>query len=182
MNDREEDMLVPVRPGDILADEFMQPLGLSANKLARKLGVPPNRISEIIKGRRSISADTALRLSQAFGTSPEFWMNLQSAYDLAIEQQRSMRQIRRTISRIGEAPSDDGEKAVNAQAAAQAAGMESRAKRRARPGQVEKSGTGGEATTRIDVDRPHQRRASPTAERPLSGPSLTRPYAGEQDG
>ena len=82
MNDREEDMLVPVRPGEILADEFMQPLGLSANKLARKLGVPPNRISEIIKGRRSISADTALRLSQAFGTSPEFWLNLQQAVDL----------------------------------------------------------------------------------------------------
>lgn len=101
MTDREEELLVPIRPGEILADEFMQPLGMSANKLARALSVPTNRISEIIKGRRTITADTALRLSEALGTTPEFWMNLQSAYDLALERQRSLRENRKPISQIG---------------------------------------------------------------------------------
>lgn len=101
MIDREEEMLVPIRPGEILADEFMQPLGMSANKLAKALAVPTNRISEIIKGRRTISADTALRLSEALGTTPEFWMNLQSAYDIALERQRSLRENRKPISQIG---------------------------------------------------------------------------------
>ncbi len=74
----------PVHPGEILQEEYLVPLGMSANALADALGVPANRISQILRGRRSVTAETALRLSVAFGTTPEFWMNLQSAYDLAV--------------------------------------------------------------------------------------------------
>jgi addiction module HigA family antidote len=72
----------PIHPGEILKEEFMLPFGLSANRLALELGVPTNRISAIVSGKRSITADTALRLGKAFATTPEFWMNLQSRYDL----------------------------------------------------------------------------------------------------
>jgi antitoxin HigA-1 len=70
-------------PGDTLAHEFMAPLDLSARGLAETLSVPPNRISQIVAGQRSIIADTALRLSRDFGSTPEFWMNLQTAHDLS---------------------------------------------------------------------------------------------------
>lgn len=72
--------LVP--PGEVLEQEFMLPMMLSARALARDIGVPPNRITEIIRGERAITADTALRLSRRFGVSAEFWMNLQTAHDL----------------------------------------------------------------------------------------------------
>ncbi|MDI9349288.1 MAG: HigA family addiction module antitoxin [Candidatus Symbiobacter sp.] len=84
MGTLEGDALPPVTPGEILAEEFMQPLGLTARGLAAKLGVPPNRISEIIKGRRMLTADTALRLEAHFGVSAEFWLNLQMNYDLRV--------------------------------------------------------------------------------------------------
>ena len=71
-----------VTPGDVLRAEFMEPLGLSARALARELGVPPNRITAIINGERIITAETAIRLGSRFGTSAEFWMNLQTAHDL----------------------------------------------------------------------------------------------------
>ncbi len=71
-----------VHPGEVLDQEFMQPMGLSQNALARAIGVPPRRINEIVLGKRSVTADTALRLARAFGTSAEFWMNLQASYDL----------------------------------------------------------------------------------------------------
>ncbi len=71
-----------VTPGDVLRAEFMTPLGLSARALARELGVPPNRITGIINGERAITAETAIRLGRRFGTSAEFWMNLQTAHDL----------------------------------------------------------------------------------------------------
>ena len=74
--------LPPVTPGDILRHEFMAPLGLSARALAREIAVPPNRVTGIINGVRSITADTALRLADRFGTSAEFWMNAQAAHDL----------------------------------------------------------------------------------------------------
>ncbi len=84
------DMLLdPIPPGEILNEEFMKPLALSANQLARDIDVPPGRISEIINGKRSITADTALRLGKYFGVSPEIWLNLQTDYD--------MRVARRTI-------------------------------------------------------------------------------------
>ena len=75
-------LLPPIHPGEHLFEDFMKPLGLSRNALARELRVPPQRISEIVQGRRSITADTALRLAQYFGTSPAFWLNLQTRYDL----------------------------------------------------------------------------------------------------
>jgi addiction module HigA family antidote len=74
--------LPPIHPGEVLKEEFMQPLGLSANGLARSLHVPANRISAIVKGARSVTADTALRLAKALGTTPDFWLNLQKRYDL----------------------------------------------------------------------------------------------------
>jgi len=74
---------IKTHPGEVLREEFMVPLGLSANRLAEALGVPSNRISDIIRGRRGVSADTALRLAKCFGTSPEFWMNLQMAHDVS---------------------------------------------------------------------------------------------------
>ena len=75
-------LLEPVTPGDILLHEFMEPLGLSANALATALHVPANRITGILGASRGITADTALRLARYFGTSPQFWMNLQRDYDL----------------------------------------------------------------------------------------------------
>ena len=72
-----------VHPGEVLNEEFLIPLGISQNKLARAMHVPPRRINEIVHGKRSITADTALRLSKAFSTSAQFWMGLQADYDLA---------------------------------------------------------------------------------------------------
>ena len=77
----------PIHPGEILADELDE-IKISAAELARTLGVPPNRISQIIVGKRAISADTALRFGRYFGTSPEFWMNLQKTYELDVARQQ----------------------------------------------------------------------------------------------
>ncbi len=89
----------PIHPGEILYEEFLVPFGLSANKLAKAIGVPANRITGLVNGTRSITADTALRLADAFGTTPEFWMNLQDYYELEVAR----REKRPTIVRI-EAP------------------------------------------------------------------------------
>jgi antitoxin HigA-1 len=75
---------VKTHPGEVLLEEFMNPLGLSANRLAEEISVPANRLSEIVRGRRGVSADTALRLARRFATTAEFWMNLQSGYDLSL--------------------------------------------------------------------------------------------------
>jgi addiction module HigA family antidote len=80
--------LAPVHPGEILSEEFLKPLSLTEYRLAKGLRVPARRINEIIHGKRSISADTALRLGRFFRNSPRFWLNLQSAYDLEIEADR----------------------------------------------------------------------------------------------
>lgn len=72
----------PIHPGEILSQDFMDPMGISANRLAKHINVPPNRITAVINGQRSVTGDTALRLSRAFGTSPDFWINLQSHFDL----------------------------------------------------------------------------------------------------
>lgn len=72
----------PIHPGEVLQEEFMEPLNISANKLANRIDVPTNRITAIIKGQRGISGDTALRLSKVFGTTPEFWINLQGYYEI----------------------------------------------------------------------------------------------------
>src|SRR6185369_5311074 len=76
--------LEPIHPGEILEEEFMRPLGLSANALAKRVDVPVTRISEMVRGRRGITADTALRLARFFGTSPELWLGLQAEYDLRV--------------------------------------------------------------------------------------------------
>lgn len=76
--------LAPVHPGEVLLEEFLKPMGLSQNRLAIGIGVPPRRVNEIVLRKRRISADTALRLARFFGTSPEFWIGLQSHYDLDV--------------------------------------------------------------------------------------------------
>ena len=76
--------LDPIPPGEILLEDFMRPLDLSINALARAIDVPPNRVSEIVNGKRAITADTALRLGKYFGVSPEVWLDLQSDYDLRV--------------------------------------------------------------------------------------------------
>jgi len=81
---KKTNLLDIIPPGEILAEEFMKPLGLSINQLARDIDVPPGRISEIVNGKRSITADTALRLGKYFGVSPETWLNLQTDYDLRV--------------------------------------------------------------------------------------------------
>jgi len=76
--------LEPIHPGEILEEEFMRPLGLSANTLAKRIDVPVTRISEVVRGHRGITADTALRLARFFGTSAELWLGLQAEYDLRV--------------------------------------------------------------------------------------------------
>ena len=76
--------MAPIHPGTILLEEFLQPMGISQYRLAKDTSVPPRRINEIIHGKRSITADTALRLGRFFSMTPQFWMNLQSRYDLEV--------------------------------------------------------------------------------------------------
>jgi antitoxin HigA-1 len=89
--------LGPVLPGEILWKEFMEPLGISQNKLARDIDVPVTRISDIVHGRRGISADSALRLAVYFGTTPEFWLNLQTRYDLKISRRDLLPAIEKNV-------------------------------------------------------------------------------------
>jgi addiction module HigA family antidote len=84
----------PIHPGEILREEFLAPLDMSANKLAHVLGVPTNRITEILAEKRSVSADTALRLARAFSTTPEFWLNLQVQYELRVAEEESGPSVR----------------------------------------------------------------------------------------
>ncbi|WP_419641989.1 HigA family addiction module antitoxin, partial [Thiolapillus sp.] len=85
MNNKAKDNLLPLStPGELLRREFMESVALSANALGRALHVPPNRITAILNGNRAITADTALRLARYFGTSAEFWLNLQTDYDLRL--------------------------------------------------------------------------------------------------
>ncbi len=78
--------IAPIHPGEILMEEFLEPLEVSQNRLAVAIGVPPRRINEIVHGKRRISADTALRLARYFGTTDPFWLNLQVRYDLEVEK------------------------------------------------------------------------------------------------
>jgi antitoxin HigA-1 len=87
----------PIHPGEVIREDLMKPLGLTANRLARALKVPTTRLSEIINGRRAVNADTALRLSRYFGSTPEFWINLQSAYDLSVTIDSSAARIEREV-------------------------------------------------------------------------------------
>lgn len=83
----------PSTPGEILLEDFLKPLDISQNGLAREIGVHPRRVNEIVLGRRTITADTALRLARHFGTGPEFWMNLQTDYDLRMARRKLGRSL-----------------------------------------------------------------------------------------
>lgn len=97
MNKTPSDTLPPIPPGEILLEEFMRPLGISQNKLARDLDVNVARINDIIHARRGISADTSLRLATYFDTTPEFWLNLQTRYDLKMAARAIGDHVKRAV-------------------------------------------------------------------------------------
>lgn len=92
-------LLDPIHPGEILREDFLKPLGISTNQLARDLDVPPNRISMIVNGERSITADTALRLGTCFGMSPEVWLNLETEFDIRRARRHNGEEIERKVRR-----------------------------------------------------------------------------------
>ena len=87
------DKIAPIRPGEVLMEDFIEGFGVTQNKLAVSIGVPPRRINEIVHGTRGITADTALRLGKLFGTTAQFWLNLQTLYDLDLAEDRAAEQI-----------------------------------------------------------------------------------------
>ncbi len=89
--------LPPITPGDILLEEFLEPMGISQTQLARDIKVPPNRINQIINGKREISTDTALRLGRYFGIEPEFWLNLQMRYNMKVVKEKTGKQIEKEV-------------------------------------------------------------------------------------
>jgi len=91
------DKLPPVHPGEVLLEDFIKPLGLSQYRVAKDLGVPSLRISQIIRGQRSITADTALRLARYFGTSANVWLRMQARYDLEIAETKIAKRINREV-------------------------------------------------------------------------------------
>lgn len=91
------DKRIPTHPGEILLKEFLQPLGISQVELAAHIGVPVQRVNEIVRGRRGVSPESAWLLAQALGTTPEFWVNLQTAHDLAVQRpDRTIKRLRKT--------------------------------------------------------------------------------------
>ena len=88
----------PIRPGEILLEEFLKPMELSQNQIANDIGVPPRRINEIVHGKRRITADTALRLAHYFKMSPQFWLGLQMDYDLDIEEDKLSMRLKKEVS------------------------------------------------------------------------------------
>ncbi len=90
-------LVADITPGEILAEEFLKPMGVSQYRLARDIGGPPRRINEIVKGQRAITADTALRLGRYFCMAPQFWLNLQTHYDLEREQERLGQRLEREV-------------------------------------------------------------------------------------
>jgi len=93
----------PIHPGEILLEEFLKPTEISQNKLGRELGVSPRRINEIVHGKRSVTADTALRLSIFFGNSASFWLGLQMDYDLDVAQDTSLDKIKKEVQNMAAA-------------------------------------------------------------------------------
>ncbi len=87
----------PIHPGEILLEEFLKPMSISQNQLALDLGLPPQRINEIVLGKRPVKADTALRLGRYFGMSPQFWLGLQMDYDLDVEEDRLTKRLEREV-------------------------------------------------------------------------------------
>ena len=91
--------LPPIHPGEVLLEDFMKPLGLSQYRVAKDMGVPPLRISQIVNGKRAITADTAMRLGRYFGTSAEVWLRLQARYDLEVAQDKLAKRIEKEVKR-----------------------------------------------------------------------------------
>ena len=89
--------LPPIHPGEILLEEFLKPLGMSMNKLAEKLHVPANRITQIVEGRRGVTGETALSLARYFGTSAEFWLGMQKDYDLQVARDEFEAEVEREV-------------------------------------------------------------------------------------
>ncbi len=89
--------LSPITPGDVLLEEFLKPMKITQNQLAKDINVPANRVSQIIHGRREITADTALRLGKYFGIEPEFWLNLQVRYNMKITRSKAGEEIEREV-------------------------------------------------------------------------------------
>jgi len=90
----------PLHPGEVLLEEFLKPMNISQNQLGRSLGVSARRINEIIHGKRSVTADTALRLARHFGNSPQFWLGLQMDYDLDVEMDRLSARIEKEVKQL----------------------------------------------------------------------------------
>jgi addiction module HigA family antidote len=97
---RKPPTLKPIHPGETLLEEFMKPMGISINRLARDLAVPPNRVSGIVNGARAITADTALRLGKYFGVSPEMWLGLQVEHELRVARRPADRPVSRACARM----------------------------------------------------------------------------------
>jgi len=95
--------LDPVHPGEILLEEFLKPMGLSQNQLARDIGVSPRRINEIVLGKRALTADTALRLARYFRMSPQFWLGLQMDFELDVESDRLGKRLEREVGQCRKA-------------------------------------------------------------------------------
>jgi len=98
------DLAPPIHPGEVLLEEFLEPMGISQYRLAKDVGVPVRRINEIVLGKRRVTADTALRLSRYFGLSERFWMNLQSRYDLEIEKDPLAGRLEREVKVLRPGP------------------------------------------------------------------------------
>ena len=97
--------LPPIHPGEVLMEEFLEPMGISQYRLAKDISVPPRRINEIVHGKRSITADTALRLGRFFGMSPQFWLNLQTRYDLEVAEDLLGARLEHEVHAIHRQPS-----------------------------------------------------------------------------
>ena len=91
--------LNPIHPGEILMEEFLKPIGISQYRLAKDISVPPRRINEIVLGKRSVTADTALRFGRFFGMSPQFWLNLQTRYDLEVTEDSLGNRLEKEVDR-----------------------------------------------------------------------------------
>lgn len=92
--------LNPIHPGEILMEEFLKPIGVSQYRLAKDISVPPRRINEIVHGKRSVTADTALRFGRFFGMSPQFWLNLQTRYDLEVTEDSLGSRLEKEVHRL----------------------------------------------------------------------------------
>jgi len=92
------EMIKPPHPGETIKEDYLVPLGMSVNRLAAALGIGASRLNEIVRGRRGVTADTALRLARYFGTSAEFWLNLQSLYDLRMAERKVRARIEREVT------------------------------------------------------------------------------------